>query len=149
MLVAGLELDPGRVLPGTHTLVRAPSDLALREQPGSALCLVDPRGIGRGEMQLEPGIAQQPAMDRRSLVGSVAVEHQMDIEVGWDFGVDALQKAEALGAAMATVEISDHPAADDVQGGEQGGGPMSMVVMGLALGDPGAGGQLRWVRSSA
>jgi hypothetical protein len=35
-------------------------------------------------------------MDRRSLVGAVVVQHQMNIEVGWHFGVNSLQKAEEL-----------------------------------------------------
>jgi hypothetical protein len=30
---------------------------------------------------------------------------------------------------MAPVEVADHPASADVQGGEQGGGPVAMVVM--------------------
>ena len=61
----------------------------------------------------------------------------MNAEVGEDPRAYALQKAGELGAAMARVKVADHFAGADVQGCEQGGGSVAIVVMGLALGTAG------------
>ena len=89
-------------------------------------------GVDRCEVQMEPGMAPQAPIDRGSFVSDAVVHHEMDIEVGWDFGVNALQESEKLTGAMAPVEVPDHLAAADGQGGEQGGGSVTTVVMGLA-----------------
>ena len=132
MLVVGLEVQADGVLQGAYAVVGTRAHLALREEPKPALDLVDPRGVDRCEVQMEPGMAPQAPIDRGSFVSDAVVHHEMDIEVGWDFGVNALQESEKLTGAMAPVEVPDHLAAADGQGCEQGGGSVTTVVMGLA-----------------
>ena len=49
-----------------------------------ALDLVEPAGVGRGVVQGEAGMASQPGLDRRGLVGAVVVRDQVDLQVRGD-----------------------------------------------------------------
>jgi hypothetical protein len=58
---------------------------ALRQLGGqlaeSALDEVDPRARGRGEVEVEPGVLSEPALDLRDLVAGGVVEHKVHVEV--------------------------------------------------------------------
>ena len=64
---------------------------------------------------------------------TVVVHDQMHAETGRHIGVDGAQKLEKLGAAMATVQFTDHFAGGDIERGEQGRRAMAHVVMGAPL----------------
>ena len=49
-------------------------------------------------------MAQQPALDGRGLVGGVVVEDQVDVEVVWHLGVDALEELLELDRPVALVQ---------------------------------------------
>jgi hypothetical protein len=49
-------------------------DLLGRQLAEPALHEVEPGARGRGEMELEAGVAEQPAVDGRSLVGGVVIQ---------------------------------------------------------------------------
>jgi hypothetical protein len=40
------------------------------------------------EVELEPGVGEQPAFDQRCLVGGGVVEHEADVRLGRDFLVE-------------------------------------------------------------
>jgi len=61
--------------------VRAALDLALGEQCEPALDLVEPRGMRGGEVQMVSRPFLEPLADQRCLVGTVVIQHQMDIEL--------------------------------------------------------------------
>ena len=50
-----------------HVVVHAAADLAVGEQSEPAFDLVQPRGAGRGEVQMESWVGGQPGADRRVL----------------------------------------------------------------------------------
>ena len=46
-----------------------------------AFHLVDPGGVGRGEVQVEPGMRGEPLVHRRVLVGAVVVADQVPVKL--------------------------------------------------------------------
>ena len=100
-----------------------------------ALDEVQPGG-GRGEVQDEPGVREQPALDRRGLVRRGVVEHQVHVEVGRDLAVDGLQELLELDRAVAGVQRADDLAGREVERGVEAGRAVTLVVVGRALGDP-------------
>lgn len=70
-------------------------------------------------MQVEPGVLQQPLLDRLGLVGGVVVQDQVEFKILGYRSVDNLQEAEELLVAVATVVLGYDRAGGDVQGREQ------------------------------
>jgi len=69
-----------------------------------SLDLVQPRGAGGDEVQLEPRVLQQPPLDRRGLVHGKVVADQMDRQVGFDPPVDLVEeRGESCAACWAEV----------------------------------------------
>ncbi|KRP90396.1 hypothetical protein AOQ73_25110 [Bradyrhizobium pachyrhizi] len=67
------------------------------------------------------------------LVGGVVVDDEMDVQLGRHVSFDVTQEGEELLVAMARFALSDDCAVEHVEGGEQGGRAMTLVVVGDAL----------------
>jgi hypothetical protein len=83
-------------------------------------------------------------------VGSVVVHDDVDSLAGVaDRGFQAVEEAEEFLMAVPRLAATDHRAVEHVESGEQGGGAMPFVVMGLSLRKSRAKGQnrLRAVKS--
>src|SRR5258708_17816456 len=80
---------------------------------------VDPRGIGRREMQAEPRMLPKPAPHLGRAVNRRVVDDQLDVAILGYFLVDALQKAPELDGALSRVALPDDIARRDVQRSEQ------------------------------
>ena len=128
-------------------------DTALEQLGGElgepALDLVQPRRAGRDEVQVEPRVGGQPALDGVGLVGGVVVADQVHLEILGDFLVQLGEEAAELHRAVPTVQRPDHLPARDIEGGKEAGDPVVDVVVGAALGVPGSSGNTGWDRSSA
>src|ERR1022692_1225929 len=48
----------------------------------SAVHQVEPAGAGRREVNMDPGMAQQPVLDRGGFVGGVVVADQVQVQAG-------------------------------------------------------------------
>ncbi len=88
-------------------------------------------------MDVEAGVAGQPVLDFRGLVRAVVVADQVDVQAARDVLVDPLQEFQELLVAVAAVQLADHGAVGDVEGGEQAGGAVPGVVVGAPLGHAG------------
>ena len=64
------------------------------------------------------------------LVGGVVVEDHMDALAGRDIGLDGVEEADELLVAVALHAAPDDLALEHVEGGEQGGRAMPLVVVG-------------------
>jgi Transposase len=106
------------------------------DQAEPALDQVEPRGAGRGEVQMEARVRDQPLFDRGMLVGSVVVADQMQLQLGIALG-QRLQEDDELGVPMAPVATPMDLAAGHLQRSEQAGGAVAQVIMGHADGQPG------------
>ena len=66
--------------------------------------------------------------------GGVIVEHQVDVEIGWHGLFDGRQEPAEFDRAVPLVTTANDPAGEDVEGGEQRGRAMALVVMGAIEG---------------
>ena len=73
----------------------------------------------------------------------------MDIQLLRHRLLDDREELPELDGPVARVAFSDDFAGGDVEGGEERGGAVALVVVGLAGGRPGRSGSIGWVRSSA
>ena len=120
------------------TLVWTPRRMSLSVmQAEQAFDLVDPGGSGRGEVDVEPGVAGQPGVDLGGLVGGVVVADEVDVELGGDGLVDGDQELAELDRAVPAVQVGDHVAVGDVERREQAGDAVADVVVGAPLGHAG------------
>ena len=53
----------------------------LGDEPEEPLDLVQPRGVGGCEVDMEAGVVVQPGLDDRALMGAVVVADDVDVEV--------------------------------------------------------------------
>ena len=125
-LPAGFEpLNPA--LATTQSIPRDPD----REPP---LHQVEPGAVGRGEVQLEPGVGHQPLLDRGGLVGRGVVADHLHAQLARHRLVDVGKESLELDRPVAGGHLGDDVAGGQVQGGVQVGGAVAGVVVGLALG---------------
>ena len=85
-----------------------------------------------GEARMPP----EPFDDLRVRVGSVVVEHDMDLLGGGHLGFDGVEEADELLMPVALHAASDDAAFEHVQRGEQRGGAVPLVVMGQGAASP-------------
>ena len=74
-------------------------------------------------------MADEPALDRRRLVGRGVVEHDVHVEVRRHGGVDQVEEAAELLGAMPRRHLRDHLPGGDVEGGVEVGGAVADVVV--------------------
>ena len=75
------------------------------------------------------GPSSEPALDFDVFMGAVIVHDEVDIEVRGHVGVDVLQEAEELLMTVPSLALGEHLAGGHVEGGEEGGGPVTDVAM--------------------
>jgi hypothetical protein len=140
-LIAGRHVETDRVLQLAGAPVGAPPQLSLSEQRKPALHLIDPGAVGGREMDLEAGMAEQPALDERRLVGAVVTHDQVDLQLAGQLAINGVKEAPELDRSMAAMRLPDDLAARHIEGGEERGGAVPAIVMGAALGHAGSQGQ--------
>jgi hypothetical protein len=104
------------------------------DDPEEDLDHVQPGAVGGDEVQGDPRIALQPVLDLGVFVGGAVVADEVQLLPGVGLG-ELFQEAQELLVAVAGVADVGYFAGGDLQRGEQRGGAMAFVVMGLALGD--------------
>jgi len=78
----------------------------------------------------DAGMACEPAAHLGVLVGGVIVEDHMDRLVGRNLALDGIEKADEFLVPVTLHAAPDDLAFQDVEGGEQGGGTVALVVVG-------------------
>ena len=91
--------------------------------------LVEPGGVGGGEVEVVAWPGGEPALDLDVPVGAVVVDDEVDIEVRGDAGVDVAEEAQELLVAVARLALGDDLAGGHVQGGEDGGRAVADVAV--------------------
>ncbi|MDA9493664.1 hypothetical protein XI08_32320 [Bradyrhizobium sp. CCBAU 11361] len=66
-------------------------------------------------------------------MGGVVVDDEMDVQLGRHIRFDVTQEGEELLVTMAGIALSDDCAVEDIEGREQGGPAMTLVVVGNAF----------------
>src|ERR1700722_13072483 len=75
----------------------------------------------------------QPAADQSCLVGTVVVEHQVDIQISGNSSIDLLQKIQELDRTVASIALAKHVAGGNIERSEQAGNTVPLVVVGAPL----------------
>ena len=125
----------------------AAPDLFVGQQPEPALDLVEPGGAGGCEMGL-PAFGE-PVADRLGLVGPVVVHDDVDVEISRDVRLDEVEEFAELSGPMARETFADDLSRGDVEGREERGRAVALVVVAAPLRLPGAHGKRGWERSKA
>src|SRR5580704_98986 len=99
--------------------------------------------MGRCEVQMIARPLLQPLSDHCCFVGSVIIQHQMDVEISGNGTVYLLQEIQEFHRTVAPVAFAEHAASGDVESCKQAGDAVSLVVMGASLLLSGAHGQHR------
>ena len=106
----------------------------LGELGEEALDGVEPGAGGRREVEGPARMAGEPSPDLRVLVGGVVVEDGVDQLAGRDRGLDGVEEADELLVPVALHVAADDGAVEHVEGGEQRGGAVALVVVGHGAG---------------
>jgi hypothetical protein len=85
-------------------------------------------------MHLDAGVFAEPVEDFLFLVGGLVVHHQALFVIGVS-ACDMFEEGQEFLVAVARFADPGDLAGGDVQGGEQGGGAVADVVVGLAFRD--------------
>ena len=107
---------------------RAATNSLLGDEGEEPFDLVEPGGVGRREVNVPTRPACEPSSDLGMLVGGVVVDDEMDVELGWHVGLYVTQEGEELLMAMAGFALGDDRAVKHVEGGEQRGCAVALVV---------------------
>ena len=82
------------------------------------------------------GASEKPLVDHRGPVGAVVVEDQVDVQLLRHRLLDDREELPELDGPVARVASPDDFSRGDVEGGEERGGAVALVVVGLAGGRP-------------
>src|SRR5208337_1697374 len=100
MAVVELQIAADGVLQFAGAAVGTAPQLFFGQRREPALDQVKPGSAGRREVQVEAGMPQQPALDRRGLVGGVVIDDQMEFAPARYSVVDGLEKLAKLDSPM-------------------------------------------------
>ena len=104
-------------------------DGLLRDEAKPAFHLIEPRGVGRDMVHMVTGSFCQPDLDFGVFVGDIIVADQVHVQVGGDVPVDVSQKGQEFLMPVTPLTAAQDGAGRHVQGGKQGGGPVSDIVV--------------------
>ncbi len=82
---------------------------------------------------MEARPAREPSLDFGMLVRAIVVNDQMHIEQRWHASIEMAQKAQELLMAMSRFALGEHTAVGNVESGEQGGSPVTVIIVRDAL----------------
>src|SRR5215472_12019532 len=123
----------------------ATADHSTGDESEEALHLIQPGATGGREVELEALtlFRFQPTLHFGALMGAVVVHDQMHLLSLRQLLLQVIQKADKLAAAMPLLAGTDDFSVQDVERGKQRGRTVTLVIMGLALRQPGPQGKNR------
>ena len=99
----------------------APANGALGNDVEPDLDLVEPGGIGGGEVELVTRTSSEPTLHLGMFVRTIVVDHQVNVQLLRNVGLEMAQELEKLLVAMAPFALGEDGAGGDIEGGEEGG----------------------------
>src|ERR1700683_1572921 len=91
---------------------------------------IHPTGTGGDEVGYEYRIAFQPCLYVRVLVLAVVVHDQVEWCIAREFGIKPAQELQKLLMPVSRMTFANDLALQGIQGGEQGGRPVALVIVG-------------------
>src|SRR5580692_10828829 len=90
---------------------------------------VKPGTTGGDEVHVEARMTRDPSLYLRMFVGRVVVDDQVQGEIGIGAFIDGVEEVDPLLMAMSLQAFTDHDSLGDIEGGEEGGCAVTLVVM--------------------
>jgi len=100
------------------------------EVPEPPFNKIQPRGTGGGEMHMESCMPIQPLLYLDLAVSPVVVHYQVQGNMLRELSIQLAQETQKLLVTMSGEALSYDPSVQEVEGCEECGGPMPLVVMG-------------------
>src|SRR3954451_20396827 len=101
-----------------------------------AFDLIEPRRTGGGKVQMIARPRCQPLLHLWMLVGSVIIEHQVDVQSGINGLINATEEAQELLVTVAGMALGNDGPLKHVERREQGSRSMTLVIVRLAFRQP-------------
>jgi hypothetical protein len=117
--------------------------LLIGEQGEEARDLIVPGRAGGRQVDASARSLGQPVADQQGLVDGVVVHDQVDVEALGHIGLDLVEEPTELRGSVAREALADHLVGGDVEGGEQRGRAVALVIMAAARRLAGPHGQRR------
>src|SRR6266853_2298671 len=108
---------------------KTPRRRRLRVRAEKKFSTVEPGAGGRGEMEGPARMADEPGLDLGVLVGCVIVDNGVDQLASRDRAFDGVEEADELLMGMLLHAATEHHAVEHVEGGEQGGRAVALVIV--------------------
>ena len=90
---------------------------------------VEPTRIDGNEVKHKPGMPGEPALDACVAVGAIVIEDQMQRLLAGKLGLKPLEKLQELLMPVPGITLAGHPTFDDLQGGKQPHGAVTVAVV--------------------
>ena len=130
MAIVGLDVFHNGLDQLRHAAESLTPDALLGDLTKPTLHLIEPGRARRGEVEMGSGTTAKPGGHLWGFVGAVIIEHQVDVEMGWNLFVDGGEEAQELLMAMLTVAAANDFAGGNVEGGKERSRAMSEVIVG-------------------
>src|ERR1700728_1092200 len=98
---------------------------------------VKPGTTGGDEVHVEAWMTRDPSLYLRMFVGRVVVDDQGQVEIGIGAFIDGVEEVDPLLMAMTLQAFTDHDSRANIEGGEEGGCAVTLVVMSQSPDAPG------------
>jgi hypothetical protein len=95
--------------------------------------LIEPAGVGWGEVEMPTRALREPGAHFGVLMRGIVIDNHMEVEFGWDIGLDMAQKRQELLMTMTRLALRQDRAIEEVEGGKQRGRAMALIVVGDPL----------------
>lgn len=118
---------------GADRVEGTPANRLASQDAEPGLDHVQPRGTGRREMEVNPGMGLLPRPDLGRLMGGRVVEDDMQIPLVVTAS-ENVEESEEVGSCVAFAALADHPPGGDLQGSIQARQAVAAVVVSLAGG---------------
>jgi peptide/nickel transport system permease protein len=124
-------VGPNRRDKGRHAAKGAPAETLAGDLGEEALEEIQPGRSGRGEMEMNPRVRQEPGLHRRMLVGAVVVENEMEVLAARGLPIDDVQERNEFGVGVARLTPLDYVPLEDIQRRKERGRTVPLIVMRL------------------
>ena len=108
---------------------RTPADPLARQLAEPPFHQIKPTGAGGHKVRDEARVAAEPGLNLGSFMGAVVVHHQMQMRFTGKLLVQTAQKLQPLLMPMPCLALTDDPALQNLQSGEQSRGPVALVIV--------------------
>ena len=88
------------------------------------------------KVESAPAFWLEPALDLGALVCAVVIHDQVDFLIGGKVSLQVVEKTDEFPAAVAVLAGPDHLAVENIEGGKQRRCAVTLVIVGLPLGQP-------------